>query len=383
MKSLEHEQARYYLHIGNEDLTEAEQELLKRHLSECGTCRSYAGEADQVRSALSSVMHAQWDPITPPSRARDRIQNRIQRRIAQKRILSLANSLAAGVAVLGIIIVFAWFFRPVPVSVNPGSAGVPTRVNQTFGNTITLLGFALSGDQIAAGDTITTTLYWQARVTTQTSYMVFAHIQDANGRLVAQRDSFPVEGTRPTTGWRVDEVIEDAQLLRLPGSLSPGRYSLIVGVYDPNTGIRLNTGEGKDGLTLAAVTVKSPPTAKTYTTLLTGKAINLSTLEVSQLQGQAQIVFRLNEQGTKTFSDYTSEHIGQYVAITLDKKVLTCPKLLSPVRTGAFAIQGRFTLQQAQQMLDEIKKDPERLEIVEAGDAPLPLGESIQTGVTR
>ena len=52
-------------------------------------------------------------------------------------------------------------------------------------------------------------------------------------------------------------MIEDQRTVRLPGSLAPGQYSLIVGVYDPNTGARLNTSDGKAALTLVTVDVRS------------------------------------------------------------------------------------------------------------------------------
>ena len=132
-------------------------------------------------------------------------------------------------------------------------------------------------------------------------------------------------------------------------------------------------------IVLVMITACSILGPKTYPTILTGKSIDFSTLQVAQPEGRAQIDFRLNDEGTKFFTDYTDKHIGQYVAITLNKRVLTCPKILQPIRGGGVAIQGQFALDQAQQMADEIKKNPDRLEFVEAGNTPLPLGEIIQT----
>lgn len=150
----------------------------------------------------------------------------------------------------------------------------------------------------------------------------------------------------------------------------------------------MRPGIWKDGLWLLAfvpIAVLSTVTAcsiiapKSYPTILSGKSIDLSTLQVAEPYGKGQVAFRLNEEGTKIFTDYTDKHIGQYVCITLDKKVLTCPKILQPMRGGAAVIEGQYTKEQAQQMADEIKDNQQKLEFVAAGDAPLTVGETVQT----
>ncbi len=260
MKALKHEQARYYVHIGHEYLSGAEQESLKRHLSECSACQDYATEFDALRITLSRVMHAHWDAFSPAPIAEDRIQRRIRRKIVQKRVLNLTSSWASGAVVIGLIVIIAWFFQfPRLLPVTPGSSSIPTRVSQTFGDNITLLGFGLSQDHVAAGDTVAITLYWQARVATPTSYTVFIHMVYGNeeGGLAVQSDGIPVSGTRPTTSWKPDEVIEDRQVLVLPGTLVPGQYKVVLGLYDPSSGVRLNTSGGKNALALATVDVSA------------------------------------------------------------------------------------------------------------------------------
>jgi hypothetical protein len=257
MNGLKHEQARYYLHIGRANQSGVERESLNRHLSECGDCKSYAAKFAALESALSGVMHLQWDTPKPAPATGARIQTLIRRKIVQKKVMNLTGSFASGAALLGFIVVLAWFFRPpLPGPVNTGSASVPTRVNLTFGKTITLLGFGLTQDHLTAGDTLGIALFWQARVTPQTSYAVFIHLLDENDRLLVQSDALPLNGTRPTTGWKPDEVIEDRREIQLPSNLPPGRYRLIVGLYDPSTGSRLNTSEGKDALTLKTFEIK-------------------------------------------------------------------------------------------------------------------------------
>jgi hypothetical protein len=73
----------------------------------------------------------------------------------------------------------------------------------------------------------------------QQNAKVFVHLLDAAGQLVAQHDSEPVSGQRPTSTWKPGESIIDRHGVLLPDDLAPGEYQLVVGLYDPATGNRL------------------------------------------------------------------------------------------------------------------------------------------------
>jgi hypothetical protein len=76
-------------------------------------------------------------------------------------------------------------------------------------------------------------------------YKVFAHLLDEAGALVAQRDSEPVEGSRPTSTWDPGEEVLDRHGILIPDGLAPGEYRLVVGMYWPSTGETLSpSGEG-------------------------------------------------------------------------------------------------------------------------------------------
>jgi hypothetical protein len=87
---------------------------------------------------------------------------------------------------------------------------------------------------------IRVTLYWQTQSSLDQDYNVFVHLGMPGQSPVADAGGVPADWTRPTTSWRVGEVIVDGYALSLSG-VPPGRYELLVGFYDPNTGTRPKT----------------------------------------------------------------------------------------------------------------------------------------------
>ena len=83
-------------------------------------------------------------------------------------------------------------------------------------------------------------LRWQADHPLNTSYKVFVHIVDENGQVVAQDDSIPALWTYPTNAWKAHEVVSDFHWIRLPNLDHSKPYTLVVGLYDGDSGARLN-----------------------------------------------------------------------------------------------------------------------------------------------
>ena len=131
-----------------------------------------------------------------------------------------------------------------PLSIQPVAASFakppishPLRVD--LGERVDLAGYDLGADRVAPGDSIELTLYWHPQGRLTQGLKVFTHLVGPDGRIVAQRDSIPVEGARPTTGWRPGEYIADRYRIAVPRDAATGRYELRVGLYDPTTGERL------------------------------------------------------------------------------------------------------------------------------------------------
>jgi mannosyltransferase len=123
---------------------------------------------------------------------------------------------------------------------------------------ITLLGYGLLTDRLAAGDIAPITLFWQAGQTPAARYKVFLHVLDADNHIVGQRDAEPGGGARLTTVWTPGEVVADNYGLAIHPATPPGEYRVEVGMYSLETGQRLLTPAGEGQVWLAPLTVDRP-----------------------------------------------------------------------------------------------------------------------------
>jgi hypothetical protein len=107
-----------------------------------------------------------------------------------------------------------------------------------LGGSVELVGYDLAEAVRSPGSPLAVTLHWHALKTPDRNYDVFVHLQNADGKLVAQSDGPPAGGQAPTLGWLPGEYVRDARRLELPPDLPEGVYRLSVGLYDPVTGER-------------------------------------------------------------------------------------------------------------------------------------------------
>jgi preprotein translocase subunit SecD len=125
------------------------------------------------------------------------------------------------------------------------------------------------------------------------------------------------------------------------------------------------------------VTATPPLTSTTvYTTVMTGDCLATASVGFDQTN-RPQINFTLQGQGVKIFGDFTSTHVGKYLAIVLDKKVISSPVINSAITGGSGVIQGSFTLTAANDLAVQLKYGalPIPLKIVETTTIGATLGE--------
>ncbi|MCI0477744.1 MAG: hypothetical protein L0Y55_15990, partial [Anaerolineales bacterium] len=104
--------------------------------------------------------------------------------------------------------------------------------NSNFNNYLALVGYDLPTLNLKPSETLKLILYWQARAKMDKPYTVFVHLLDKAGKVVAQQDAPPLNGTRPTTTWVANEYLADAYELALPADIAPGTYQIEIGWYD-------------------------------------------------------------------------------------------------------------------------------------------------------
>jgi hypothetical protein len=142
----------------------------------------------------------------------------------------------------------------------PAAPTVPS--NALLGGSIELVGHALPEGPWRPGDIVPLTLFWTGRAPLDQDYQVFVHLLDGNGQLVAQTDSAPAGGMRPTGSWAEGEQIADRHGLLLPAGLPPGKYELRAGMYLP-AGDRLPVQDAAgnplgDSLSLGQLEISAP-----------------------------------------------------------------------------------------------------------------------------
>ena len=87
-------------------------------------------------------------------------------------------------------------------------------------------------------------------------WSLFIHLVDGTGLTVAQLDSMPGGGLRPTSGWLPDRLLLDSYTVAIPETAhTPNRASWQIGFYDHRSGERLPQLDGGTSYTFGEVII--------------------------------------------------------------------------------------------------------------------------------
>jgi preprotein translocase subunit SecD len=120
-------------------------------------------------------------------------------------------------------------------------------------------------------------------------------------------------------------------------------------------------------------TTAQVPTVKA---LLTGTALKTVQVEVTSL-GAYNVSFTMDDTNAAVFSDYTTNHLGDYLAIVLDNVVIECPTVNAAITDGKGVIEGNFTSDTANQLAVNLRYGalPVPLKVVETEAVGATLGQ--------
>jgi preprotein translocase subunit SecD len=119
-----------------------------------------------------------------------------------------------------------------------------------------------------------------------------------------------------------------------------------------------------------------PAQPQVYHTVMTGAALDTVSVTQDQL-GAYQVSFVLKSDQSKVFADFTRDHINQYLAIVLDKRVISAPVIKSEISGGSGVISGSFTQDEANSLTIQLRYGslPVPVKVVESRTVGPTLGE--------
>ncbi len=118
---------------------------------------------------------------------------------------------------------------------------------------------------------------------------------------------------------------------------------------------------------------------------LSGKDLKTAAVSVNQQTGEPEVNLQFNGDGSKKFGDITKRNVGQPVAIVLDGKVISAPRVNQEITDGNAVISGSFDVNSAKQLALQLKSGalPVPIKLVEQRTVGPTLGQqSVEESLT-
>jgi mannosyltransferase len=161
-------------------------------------------------------------------------------------------------AVLGIVQVVLPSYQPPVEALSIGHA-LSADLADSEGPVLRLLGYSLGEGPLKPGQVLKLTLFWQALADVSRDYIVFVQLQDEKGKVWANRETAPVDGSYPTADWQAGQLVRDPHDFVVPAAVPDGPYHLVVGLYRATDRERLavvaGPQRGRDNLALTEVNI--------------------------------------------------------------------------------------------------------------------------------
>ena len=177
---------------------------------------------------------------------------------------------------------------------------------------------------------------------------------------------------------------DDRILVEVPGLQDPDRLKQILGTT-AKLEFRLVARAGRGSRTSTSSSqVESPAqVAGRKHVMVQGEDLTDAQPGFDSARQEPIVDFRFNIRGGQKFGEVTSENVGRPFAIVLDGKVISAPRILSPITGGSGQISGHFTVESANNLAILLRAGalPAKLSIIEERTVGPGLGQdSIAAG---
>jgi protein-export membrane protein SecD len=178
----------------------------------------------------------------------------------------------------------------------------------------------------------------------------------------------------------------DRILVELPGLKDPSAIKTLLGKTAKLT-LRFVANSGNES-SLGVESLSSNSTGAKYIVekriIISGENLIDAQPGFDQLSNASVVNFKLDNIGSRKFALASKENIGRYLAIVLDKDVVSSPVIREAIVTGSGQISGNFTTQEANELAILLRAGalPAPLNIIEERSVGPDLGkESIEKGI--
>jgi preprotein translocase subunit SecD len=122
----------------------------------------------------------------------------------------------------------------------------------------------------------------------------------------------------------------------------------------PETAATPGVGVSQQATASPSPSPSPTPQPKVYQTILTGADIANAEVTFDNL-GRPQVSFELKAEGAKKFADFTTQNVGTYLSILMDKRVINSAVIRQPITQGRGVIEGLESLEEARNVVLQLK----------------------------
>jgi preprotein translocase subunit SecD len=188
-----------------------------------------------------------------------------------------------------------------------------------------------------------------------------------------------------TTEPNIQRQGDDRVLVEVPGLQDTGKLKEILGTT-AKLEFRLVADTGADSSETEPLEEVERPGSKLPVekrVMVQGEDLTDAQPGFDNRTSEPVVNFRFNMRGGQRFGEVTSANVGRPFAIVLDGKVISAPRILSPITGGSGQISGHFTVESANNLAILLRAGalPAKLSIVEERTVGPGLGQdSIDAG---